>query len=148
MIANVITNLEIALTALNPELLPAPILQNGLTLFISTLIFTTPLFMLSNNRKKDQLLTMLTLDLQYVNELLQNVTTRTHPQLARTLKWTIFLPFFDAPFAIVFSTVVAFHGVTHYFKADAAGEGVAEFLVHPARPDSIQVVAAWVVRCR
>lgn len=91
-----------------------------LTLFICTLIFFAPFFVISNKRKENFFVASLAIYLQNVNELLENVGTGTDSELSWALKRTIFLPFLDAPFAEQFSAVVAFFGLPQNLKTNPA----------------------------
>jgi hypothetical protein len=53
--------------------------------------------MLADEGKENLLTTVGAVDFQNVEELLNDVGAGTDSELARTLEWAIFLPFFDAP---------------------------------------------------
>ena len=94
------------------EFFAASILQYGLALLVRALILATPLFMLVNQWEKNEFTTRLTVDLEYVDELLEDVAAWTHSQDAWTLEWTVFLPALNACFAEEFAAIVTFHRLT------------------------------------
>ena len=70
VIAHVVADLDRLAGLLNVELFATPVLKNGLTLFVRALILPTPLFMLMDEWKEDQLTTVLASNFEDVDELL------------------------------------------------------------------------------
>lgn len=139
LITNIITNLDGLVFVL--ELFSAAVLEDHLALLICTLVFLAPLLVLLDLREEHQLITEMAADLEYLNELLQNMRAWPHPQLARALEWATLGPLSDARLAKELPTVVALHGVDGDLEADAANQRVLEFLMHLAVEDSLDIVA-------
>ena len=119
LITDIVADLD-SDSILKSEFLSTAVLENRLTLLIGALVFTTPLLVLIDQREENQLMTRLTCHLEYVNELLENVTAGTHAQDSRALERTVFLPLLDAGFAESVAAVVTLHRLSQYEQADAA----------------------------
>ena len=71
--------------------------QYHLALPIGTLVFLAPFLVLTDRAERDLLIAYRTVNLEDVDELLNYVTRYPDSQLARTLEWTVLLPFIYAP---------------------------------------------------
>ena len=94
--------------------------QYHLALPIGTLVFLAPFLVLADRTERDLLVANRTVNLEDVDELLNYVTRNPDPQLARTLKWTILLPFIYAPSTEQFATCVTLLGLSQNFETNAA----------------------------
>ena len=104
--------------------------------------------MLTDEREKNLVGTCATIDLQDVNKFLENVGAWPDSQLAWTLEWTIFLPFFDAPSTEKFTTIITLFRLPQNFKTNAANQLVPQLLVHESILYAIEVISARIVsRC-
>lgn len=97
LVAYVVADLRSPLFVL--ELLPAAKLEDALALPVGALFLAAPFIVLLNFGELHQLFTVVTLDLEQVDELLKDVRARTHPHRAGTLEGAAFLPLGDALFA-------------------------------------------------
>lgn len=127
------------------EFLPPTELEDHLTLLICAFVFFAPLFVVFNPREEHQLITVVTGDLQNLDELLQDVGARTDPQLARALVGTVLGPLLNTLLAKQLPAVVAFHRVNRNFEADAANQRILKLLVHFSVLQPLDIVASLVV---
>ena len=84
-------------------------------MFVGTLVFSTPLFVLMNEREQHKFTTVLASDFENVDKLLKDMRAGSDSENTWTLVWTVLLPLFDALFAEVVPTVVTFHRTLQYF---------------------------------
>jgi len=82
----------------------------------------------------------MTTNLKDLNKFLKNMGTRSYSELTWTLERTVLLPLGNTLFAEEFETVVTFHGLDRYFKADTADQRVFQFLVHLTIKDTLDVI--------
>ena len=143
LVANLVANLNVLLLVL--EFLPPTELEDHLTLLICAFVFFAPLFVVFYPREEHQLITVVTGDLQNLDELLQDVGARTDPQLARALVGTVLGPLLNTLLAKQLPAVVAFHRVNRNFEADAANQRILKLLVHFSVLQPLDIVASLVV---
>ena len=78
-------------------------------MLVGALVFSTPLFVLMNEREQHKFTTVLASDFKNVDELLKDMRAGSDSKNTWTLVWTVLLPLFDALFAEVIPTVITFH---------------------------------------
>ena len=70
VIAHVVADLNRLAGLLDVELFATPVLEDGLTLFVGTLVFPTPLLMFMDEWEQNELATVLAGNFENVDELL------------------------------------------------------------------------------